>query len=74
MLRVRPDCRPAVRFRSRFFPGAHREQRSACKGDYQKYCKGTTPAAAGLSPALSKSSDKLTAGCRKVLTGEAEKK
>jgi hypothetical protein len=42
------------------------EQRSACKGDYQKYCKGTTPGGGRIS-------DKLTAGCRKVLT-EAEKK
>jgi hypothetical protein len=49
------------------------EQRSACKGDYQKYCKGTTPGGGRIIACLSKSSDKLTAGCRKILT-EAEKK
>ena len=49
------------------------EQRSACKGDYNKYCKGTTPRGGRIVACLSKSSDKLTAGCRKVLT-EAEKK
>jgi hypothetical protein len=49
------------------------EQRSACKGDYQKYCKGTTPGGGRIIACLSKSSDKLTTNCRKVLT-EAEKK
>jgi Cysteine rich repeat len=49
------------------------EQRSACMGDYKKYCKGTTPGGGRIIACLSKSSDKLTAGCRKVLT-EAEKK
>jgi len=28
------------------------EQRSACKGDYEKYCKGTTPGGAGSSHAF----------------------
>jgi hypothetical protein len=49
------------------------EQRSACKGDYQKYCKGTTPGGGRIIACLSNSSDKLTAECRKVLAA-AEKK
>jgi hypothetical protein len=49
------------------------EQRSACKGDYEKYCKGTTPGGGRIIACLSKSSAKLTAGCKKVLA-EAEKK
>ena len=49
------------------------EQRSACKGDYEKYCKGTTPGGGRIIACLSKSSSKLTADCKKVLA-EAEKK
>jgi len=49
------------------------EQRSACKGDYEKYCRGTTPGGGRIIACLSKSSDKLTADCRKVLVA-AEKK
>jgi hypothetical protein len=49
------------------------EQRSACKGDYEKYCKGTTPGGGRIIACLSKSSDKLTADCKKVLAA-AEKK
>ena len=49
------------------------EQRSACMGDYKKYCKGTTPGGGRIIACLSKSSDKLTADCRKVLVA-AEKK
>jgi hypothetical protein len=49
------------------------EQRTACKGDYEKYCKGTTPGGGRIIACLSKSSDKLTADCKKVLAA-AEKK
>jgi hypothetical protein len=49
------------------------EQRSACMGDFGKYCKGTTPGGGRIIACLSKSSDKLTPACRKVLA-EAEKK
>ena len=49
------------------------EQRSACKGDYQKYCKGVTPGGGRIVACLAKSSDKLTAECKKVLAA-AEKK
>jgi hypothetical protein len=49
------------------------EQRSACMGDYEKFCKGTTPGGGRIIACLSKSSDKLSPACRKVLA-DAEKK
>ena len=49
------------------------EQRSACMGDYEKYCKGTVPGGGRIIPCLNKSADKLTPACKKVLTA-AEKK
>jgi hypothetical protein len=49
------------------------EQRSACTGDYEKYCKGTVPGGGRIIACLAKSSDKLTPACRKVLA-DAEKK
>ena len=49
------------------------EQRSACMGDYEKYCKGTTPGGGRIIACLAKSNDKLTPVCKKVLA-DAEKK
>lgn len=49
------------------------EQRSACMGDYEKFCKGVAPGGGRVIACLSKSSDKLTPECKKVLTA-AEKK
>lgn len=49
------------------------EQRSACMGDYEKFCKGVEPGGGRIIACLSKSSDKLTANCKKVLAA-AEKK
>ena len=49
------------------------EQRKACMGDYEKYCKGVAPGGGRIIACLSKSSDKLTADCKKVLA-TAEKK
>ncbi|MDO8979670.1 MAG: cysteine rich repeat-containing protein [Afipia sp.] len=49
------------------------EQRSACMGDYEKFCKGVAPGGGRVIACLSKSSDKLTPDCKRVLTA-AEKK
>ena len=49
------------------------EQRDACMGDYQKYCKSVTPGGGRIIACLAKQSDKLTAECKRVLTA-AEKK
>ena len=49
------------------------EQRSACMGDFEKYCKGVTPGGGRIIACLSKQSDKLAPACKKVLAA-AEKK
>ena len=49
------------------------EQRNACMGDYEKYCKGVAPGGGRIIACLAKESDKITPACRKVLTA-AEKK
>jgi hypothetical protein len=49
------------------------EQRNACMGDYEKYCKGTEPGGGRIIACLAKSNDKLTPACKKVLAA-AEKK
>ena len=49
------------------------EQRSACMGDYEKYCKGVAPGGGRIIACLAKESDKITPACKKVLTA-AEKK
>ena len=49
------------------------EQRSACMGDYEKYCKGVAPGGGRIIACLAEESDKLAPACKKVLTA-AEKK
>ena len=49
------------------------EQRDACKGDYQKYCKSVVPGGGRIIACLAKESDKLAPACKKVLEA-AEKK
>lgn len=48
------------------------EQRSACMGDFEKYCKSVTPGGGRIIACLAKESDKITPACKKVLTA-AEK-
>jgi hypothetical protein len=49
------------------------EQRNACMGDYEKYCKSVTPGGGRIIACLAKESDRLTPACKKVLEA-AEKK
>ncbi len=49
------------------------EQRSACMGDYEKFCKGVVPGGGRIIACLAKESEKITPACKKVLTA-AEKK
>jgi hypothetical protein len=48
-------------------------QRDACKGDYEKFCKGTTPGGGRIIACLAKQSDQLTPARKNVLAA-AEKK
>ena len=49
------------------------EQRDACMGDYEKFCKGVAPGGGRIIACLAKQSDKITPACKKVLAA-AEKK
>lgn len=49
------------------------EQRNACMGDYERYCKGVAPGGGRIIACLAKENDKLTPACKKVLAA-AEKK
>ena len=49
------------------------EQRNACMGDYEKYCKSVQPGGGRIIACLAKESDKITPACKKVLEA-AEKK
>lgn len=42
------------------------EQRAACKGDYESFCKGTMPGGGRILARLNKQHDKLSAACKKV--------
>jgi Cysteine rich repeat len=48
------------------------EQRAACKGDYDKFCKGTMPGGGRIIACLNKQHDQLADACKKVV--DAQKK
>jgi hypothetical protein len=48
------------------------EQRAACKGDYDKFCKGTMPGGGRFIACLNKQHDQLADACKKVV--DAQKK
>ncbi len=47
-------------------------QRAACKGDYDKFCKGTMPGGGRVLACLNKQHDQLSDACKKVV--DAQKK
>jgi len=50
------------------------EQRAACKGDYDKFCKGTMPGGGRIIACLDKQSAQLSAACKKVVADAKAKK
>jgi hypothetical protein len=46
------------------------EQRAACKGDYETFCKGTIPGGGRVLACLSKQGDKLSAACKKIVNAQ----
>ncbi|MGO8911187.1 MAG: hypothetical protein ACLQDM_17960 [Bradyrhizobium sp.] len=46
------------------------EQRTACKGDYDKYCTGTMPGGGRIIACLNKQRDALSDACKKVLDAQ----
>jgi hypothetical protein len=46
------------------------EQRNACMGDYERYCKGVKPGEGRIIACLSKENEKLSPACKKVLATE----
>ncbi len=49
------------------------EQRTACKADYDKFCKGTMPGGGRIVACLAKQNDKLTDACKKVVADTQKK-
>ncbi len=50
------------------------EQRAACKGDYDKFCKGTMPGGGRIIACLDKNNAQLTDSCKKVVADAKAKK
>ena len=46
------------------------EQRAACRGDYNKFCKGTMPGGGRVLACLSKQYSELSATCKKVVDAQ----
>jgi hypothetical protein len=46
------------------------EQRAACKGDYETFCKGTIPGGGRVLACLDKQQDKLSAACKKIVNAQ----
>jgi hypothetical protein len=49
------------------------EQRNACMGDYEKFCKSVVPGGGRIVACLAKEGDKISPACKRVLAA-AEKK
>jgi len=48
-------------------------QRSACMGDYEKYCKDVIPGGGRIIACFAKQGDKITQACRKVVADVQKK-
>ena len=48
------------------------EQRTACQGDYGRFCKGVAPGGGRIIACLNKQGDKVSEACRKVLAGQKQ--
>ena len=46
------------------------EQRAACRGDYNKFCKGTRPGGGRVLACLSKQRAELSEACKKVVDAQ----
>ena len=46
------------------------EERAACKGDYDKFCKGTMPGGGRVLACLSKQHGQLSDACKKVVDSQ----
>jgi hypothetical protein len=46
------------------------EQRAACKGDYEKFCRGTRPGGGRVLACLSKQYGGLSETCKKVVDAQ----
>jgi hypothetical protein len=49
------------------------EQRTACKPDYDKFCKGTMPGGGRIIACLAKHNAELAPACQKVVADELKK-
>lgn len=47
-------------------------QRTACKGDYDKYCTGTIPGGGRVIACLNEQRDSLSDACKKVLDAQKQ--
>jgi hypothetical protein len=48
------------------------EQRTACQGDYGKFCKGVAPGGGRIIACLNKQGDKVSQACRNVLAAQKQ--
>src|SRR4026207_2527847 len=48
------------------------EQRNACMGDYEKFCKGVAPGGGRIIACLAKESDKIPPACKTALAAARE--
>ncbi len=60
----------ALAFSSSAFAQMTAEQKAACQGDYDKYCKGTMPGGGRIIACLDKHFGELAPACKQVVTAQ----